>query len=91
MKTGVGMSAQDHIASSVDNAIIWVGSIIVQEVMDRLLSSDSGFGLLCCNDTECHKEFVVYCTCVVQEGPDNFLDVVLAVIIKEGRCINFRG
>ena len=47
--------------------------------------------MLGCNGTECYKEFVVYCTCVVQEGPNNFLDSVLAVIIKEGRGINFRG
>jgi hypothetical protein len=90
-KTSIGVSAQDHVASSIDDAVVWVGSNIVQEVVDRLLSSNSGFGLLGRNGTESHKEFVVYCKGVVKEGPDNFLDAVLAVIIKEGRGINFRG
>ena len=42
-KTGVGVSTKDHVTSSIDDAIIWVGSDIIQKVMDRLLSSNGGF------------------------------------------------
>ena len=42
-KTGVGVSTKDHVTSSIDDAVIQVGSDIVQEVMDCLLSSDGGF------------------------------------------------
>ncbi len=53
--------------------------------MDCLFHGDSGIGLFGCNGTESHKEFVIYCTSIVQKRPDNFLDAVLAGIVKELR------
>jgi hypothetical protein len=43
-----------------------------------------------CNGTESHKEFVIYCTSRIEKRPDNFLDAVLANIIKELRNILIR-
>jgi hypothetical protein len=59
--------------------------------MDYLFSDDSGMGLFGCNGTESHEEFVVYCTSILGKRPNNFLDAVLAGIIKERRCITFRS
>ncbi len=59
--------------------------------MDCLLRGNSGFGLFGCDGTESHKEFVIYCTSIVEERPNNFLDAVLAGIIKELRNIPIRS
>jgi hypothetical protein len=59
--------------------------------MDCLFSGDSGLGLFGYDGTESHEEFVVYCTSIVEKRPGNFLDAVLAGIIKERRCISFRS
>ncbi len=37
------------------------------------------------------SSFVVYCTGIVEERANNFVDAVLARIIKELRCITFRS
>ncbi len=58
--------------------------------MDCLFCGDSGFGLFGCDGTESHKEFDIYCTSIVEKRPDNFLDAVLAGIIKELRNILIR-
>jgi len=46
---------------------------------------------LSCYGTESHKEFVVYCTGIVKKGSNNFLNLVLALVIKNSRCITFRS
>ncbi len=58
--------------------------------MDCLFRGNSGFGLFGCDGTESHKEFVIYCTSIVDKRLDNFLDAVLASIIKELRNILIR-
>jgi hypothetical protein len=59
-------------------------------MLDCLFRGDSGFRLFGCNGTESHKEFVIYCTGIVEKRPDDFLDAVLAGIIKELRNILIR-
>jgi hypothetical protein len=58
--------------------------------MDCMLRGNSGFGLFGCNGTESHKEFVIYCTSIVEKRANNFLEVVLAGIVKECRYIVIR-
>ncbi len=58
--------------------------------MDCMFRGNSGFRLFGCNGTESHKEFVIYCTSIVEKRANNFLDAVLAVIIKERRYILIR-
>jgi hypothetical protein len=57
--------------------------------MDCLFHGDSGFGLFGCHGTESH-EFVIYCTSIVEKRPNNFLDAMLAGIVKELRNILIR-
>ena len=57
--------------------------------MDGLFCSYSGLSLSGSNGAESHKEFVVYSLGVVEKRSNNFLDSVLARIIKEFRCITF--
>jgi hypothetical protein len=58
--------------------------------MDCVFHGNSGFGLFGCNGTESHKEFVIYCLSIIEKRPDNFLNAVLAGIIKELRNIFIR-
>ncbi len=58
--------------------------------MDCVFCGDSGFKLFGFNGTESHKEFVINCTSIVEKRPDNFLDAVLAGIVKELRNILIR-
>jgi hypothetical protein len=58
--------------------------------MDDLFGGNSGLGLFGCDGTECHEEFVIYCMSIVEKRHNNFLDAVLAGIIKERRYITFR-
>ncbi len=48
-----------------------------------MFSCNSGLRLSSCYGTECHKEFVVHCTGVVEKGADNFLDAVLAFVVEK--------
>ncbi len=54
-----------------------------------MFSRNSGLRLSSCYGTECHKEFVVHRTGVVEKGADNFLDAVLAFVVEQSRCITF--
>ncbi len=59
--------------------------------MDGLFCSYSGLSLSGSNGADSHKEFVVYSLGIVEKRSNNFLDLVLARIIKEFRCILFRS
>ncbi len=57
--------------------------------MDGLCCSYSGLSLSGSNGTESNKKFVVDCPGIVEKRANNFLDSVLAGIIKKIRCITF--
>ncbi len=59
--------------------------------MDGLCCSYSGLSLSGSNGTESNKKFVVDCPGVVEKRANNFLDSVLAGIIKKIRCITLSG
>ncbi len=90
-EASIDMSTQDHVTSLIDNAVIWVGGNIIKEEVDCLFSSYCGVSLSSCYGTESHKEFVVYCTGVVKKGSDSFLNLVLALVIKNSRCVTLRS
>ncbi len=86
-EASISMCTQDHLTSVIDDAIIWIGSNIIQLKMDCLFRGKSGFGLFVCKGTENHKEFVIYCTSIVEKRPDNFLNAMIVGIVKELRNI----
>jgi hypothetical protein len=59
--------------------------------MDGLFCSYSGLSLSGSDGAESHKEFVVYSPGIVEKRSNNSLDLVLARIIEEFRCITFRS
>ncbi len=91
-EASIGMSTQDHVTSLIDDAVFWVGGNIIEEEVDCLSSSHCGISLSSCYGTESHKEFVVYCTGIVKKGSNNFLNLVLALlVIKNSRCVTLRS
>ncbi len=48
----IRMGTKYHVASSIDYAITWIGSNIVDEEVHRLFSGDVGLGLVGADGTE---------------------------------------
>ncbi len=67
MKTGAGVSAEDHVASLTFGAIIRVHGQVVKELVHGNIGGYSGSGLLGTQGAEGGKELVVNCTYIVEE------------------------
>ena len=55
----IGVCGSDHADGSISDAIIEIGSKLVQEVIGRFVSGLGGFGLIRADGAEGGKEFVV--------------------------------
>ena len=76
------MGTKYHVFCSIDYAIIWIGSNIVEEEVHCLFGGDGGLGLVRGNGTESNKQFVIDCSCVVKKQPHYFLNAVFAASIE---------
>ena len=83
------MCTQDHVASSIDDAIVRVGCNIIQEEVHCFFCGDCGLSLSRGYGTEGHNELVIHCTCVVQKNVNDFLDSEFTRSIKESRSVCF--
>ena len=61
------MSTQDHVACSVDDAIVGVSGDIVEKEVDGLFSGNRGCGLLGSNGTQSNEKLVVNSTSIIEE------------------------
>ena len=68
------MGGEDNITGSINNAVVGIGGDIINQLCDVLICALCGSCLLQANFTKVHKEFVVDCTCIVQETSKTFLD-----------------
>ena len=50
-----GVAREDHVACMVNNAIVWVGSDLVEELGDVVIGEFGGRGLFGANFTESSK------------------------------------
>ena len=78
----IGVGCQDHVAGSVDDAIVWLCEAVIKKMVDSCVGGIGGRGLLDTNFAESVKEFVVHCTVTVEEGADNALDSLDACFIE---------
>ncbi len=74
MKAGVGVSAENHVASAICGAVARVRGQVVEKLVHGNIGSFSGCGLLGTQGAEGGKEFVVDCTCVVEESANDALN-----------------
>ena len=86
---GIRVSCQDHAAGSIGDAIIWIRGAVIKQMVDSSVSGFSGCGLLGANFAEGMEEFVVHCTCIVEEGTNNALDLLDAGFVESWRGIRF--
>ncbi len=74
MKAGVGMTAENHATSAICGAIDGVCGQVVEMLVHGNFGGFSGCGLVGTQGTEGGKEFVVNCTCVVEESANDALN-----------------
>ncbi len=88
VKTGIGMSAEYHVAGAVCGAVIRVGGKVVKKLVNCFGGGLSGSGLLGAQCAESGKELVVNCACIVEEGANDALDS-LDACLGERRTVGF--
>ena len=57
---GIGVGCKDHGAGLVEDAIVWICGTVIEKMVDLVIGSFSGGGLLPDNFAESMKEFVVH-------------------------------
>ncbi len=74
MKAGVGVSAENHVASAICGAVVRVCGQVVKKLVHGNIGGFSGCGLLGTQGTAGGKELVVNCMCIVEEITNNALN-----------------
>ena len=67
----ISIGIQNRIAGLIDNAVIGIGFHIVKQLQYGFIGHFNRNGLLGKNLCKCHKELVVYGTCIEQEAVKN--------------------
>jgi hypothetical protein len=70
------MCTKYHVTCSVDNAIIGVCGYMVEERFYELFCVYCRLSMLCADCIECYQQLVVDSSCIIQEGPHNFLNML---------------
>ncbi len=68
------MSAENQVASTICGAVVGVCGQVVKKLAHGNIGGFSGCGLLGAQGAEGGKEFVVNCTCVVEESVNDALN-----------------
>ncbi len=74
MKAGIGVSAENHVASAICGTVVGVHGQVVKILVHGNIGGFSGCGLLGTQGAEGGKEFVVDCTWVVEESANDALN-----------------
>ncbi len=74
MKAGVGVSAENHVAGAICDAVVWVHGQVVEELVHGNIGGFSSCGLLGAQGAEGGKEFVVNSAWVVEESANDALN-----------------
>ena len=70
------MRAEYHTTQSVENAIVGVCGNTVQERVNNLSHVYCYLSLSCADGIECYQQLIVDSSCIIQEGSDNFLNML---------------
>ncbi len=70
------MCAKYHVTHSVDNAIVGVCGNVVEKHFHELFHVCSHLSLLCADGIECYQQLHFDSSCIIQEGPNNFLNAL---------------
>jgi len=79
IKSGVGVSTENHLACVVGDAVVRIGGAVIEEMVDCLFCGFSGIGLASGDGVESGQNFVVNCTGIVEENSNGALDAFNSV------------
>ena len=68
------MSAENYVTGTICGAVVGVRGQVVKKLVHGNIGGFSGCGLLGTQGAEGGKEFVVNCTCVVEESANDTLN-----------------
>jgi hypothetical protein len=81
------MCAKYHVTHSVNYAIIGVCGNVVEEGFHELFHVYCCLSLSCADGIECYQHSIVDSSCIIQEGPDNFLNALDTFWQQRIRCV----
>ncbi len=81
------MRTEYHVTCFVDNATVGVCGDVVEERFNKLFRVYRCLSLLCADGIECYQQLIIDSSCIIQLGPNNFLNVLDAFWQQGGRCV----
>ena len=79
---GIGVGGGDHVAGSMENAIVWVGADIIKELANGQRCGFSGRCLSNASRADGDQELVIHSSSVKEKGTNNALDAFDDGVIK---------
>ncbi len=81
------MCTKYHVTHSVDNAIVEVYGNVVEERFHELFQVYCHLSLSCTDGIECYQQLIVHSLCIIQEGPNKFLNALDAFWQQKSQCV----
>ena len=78
----VSMGGSNHLAGSIDNAIVWIGGYIVEELVDGERGGFGGGGLFGADGVYSNQELVVDSAAVEEQSANDALDASYASFVE---------
>ena len=78
----LGVGGKDHAYCKVNDAIVGISGYVVKELVDGNEGGCGGSRLLGSDFAEGHQQFVFEGSCVIEEGPKDFLNAADTKFIK---------
>ncbi len=85
------MCAKYHVTRSVDNAVVEVCGGVVEERFNKLFHVYCCLSLSCADGIECYQQLIVDSLCIIQEGPNIFLNLLDAFWKQRSWCVFVRS
>jgi hypothetical protein len=76
VRAGIGVSAENHVASTICGTVVGVCGQVVKKLVHCNIGGFNGSGLLGTQGTEGGKKLVVNCTCIIEESTNDALNSV---------------
>ena len=85
----VGVSGSNHLAGSIDDAVVRVCGNVVKELVDGLRGGFSGGGLFGADGVDGNQELVINGATVEEESSNNSLDTSDAIFVERRTGVGF--
>ena len=79
---GISIGGSNHVAGLIDNAIVWVGGDIIEELVNSQRCSFSGGCLFDDNRADDNQDLVIHSLSIKNKGTNDALDAFDADVVK---------